>query len=60
MHQIVPYFRIISWDIGINKDDLPFLIEYNTHRQGIDLQMAAGPYLGQFTDEILELALKRN
>lgn len=58
MHYVVPYFKIISWDIGINKNDLPFLIEYNTHRQGIDLQIAAGPYLGEFTDEILALALK--
>ena len=58
MHYIVPYFKIISWDIGISKDDLPFLIEYNTHRQGIDLQIASGPLLGKFTDEVLALALK--
>ncbi len=60
MHYVVPYFKIISWDIGINKFDEPFLIEYNTHRQGIDLQIAAGPLLGDFTDEILALALKRS
>lgn len=60
MHYVVPYFKIISWDIGINQSDKPFLIEYNTHRQGIDLQIAAGPYLGEFTDEILALGLKRN
>ena len=60
MHYVVPYFKIISWDIGINKYDEPFLIEYNTHRQGIDLQIAAGPLLGDFTDEILALTLRRS
>lgn len=59
MHFVVPYFKIISWDIGINENDEPFLIEYNTHKQGIDLQIAAGPYLGKFTDEILALGLER-
>lgn len=58
MHYVVPYFKIISWDIGISKNDLPFLIEYNTLKQGIDLQIAAGPYLGEFTDEILALGLE--
>ena len=58
MHYVVPYFKIISWDIGININNLPFLIEYNTHKQGIDLQIAAGPYLGEFTDEILALGLE--
>lgn len=58
MHYVVPYFKIISWDIGINKDNSPFLIEYNTHRQGIDLQMATGPLFGKFADEILDMGLK--
>ncbi|BAO77623.1 sugar-transfer associated ATP-grasp domain-containing protein [Winogradskyella sp. PG-2] len=58
MHYLVPYFKIISWDIGIDKDELPVLIEYNTHRQGIDLQIADGPFLGDFTEEILALSLK--
>lgn len=60
MHYVVPYFRIISWDIGIDKNDLPVLIEYNTHRQGIDLQIADGPFLGEFTEQILALGLKNN
>ena len=60
MHHIVPYFKIIAWDIGINKDDLPYLIEYNTHKLGVDMQIADGPLLGDFTDEILALALKKS
>ncbi|MBO3117478.1 hypothetical protein J4050_12010 [Winogradskyella sp. DF17] len=60
MHHVVPYFKIISWDIGINKDNLPFLIEYNALGQGVDLQIANGPFLGDFTDEILELSLSNS
>ena len=55
MHYIVPYFKIISWDIAINKNNMPVLIEYNTNKQGIDLQIAAGPLFGKFIDEILEI-----
>ena len=58
MHFVVPYFKIISWDIGLDKNNTPYLIEYNTTKQGIDLQIAAGPYLGKFTDEILAMGLK--
>lgn len=57
MHHVVPYFRIISWDIGINKDDMPYLIEHNSIGQGVDLQIASGPLFGEFTDEILREAL---
>ncbi|WP_412561074.1 sugar-transfer associated ATP-grasp domain-containing protein [Winogradskyella sp. MIT101101] len=60
MHPLVPMFKIISWDIGIDKDDLPILIEYNTFYQNIDLQMFTGPFFGEFTDEIFRLGLKTN
>jgi hypothetical protein len=56
MHHVVPHFRIISWDIGLNKENQPILIEYNTIGQGVDLQIANGPLFGEFTDEILALA----
>ncbi len=58
MHFRVPYFKIISWDIAINKNNEPVLIEYNTHRQGIDLQIASGPLFGKFADEILDIGLQ--
>jgi len=58
MHRKVPYFKIISWDIALNKNNMPVLIEYNTHRQGIDLQIASGPLFGEFADEILAIGLK--
>ena len=55
MHPIIPMFRMISWDIGIDKNDLPILIEYNTFYQSIDMQMFTGPFLGKFTNEIFAL-----
>lgn len=55
MHPIVPMFKIISWDIGVDKNDEPILIEYNTFYQNIDLQMFTGPFFGKFTDEIFAL-----
>lgn len=58
MHPKVPYFKFISWDIGIDKDDLPIFIEYNTYYQDVDLhQITNGPLFGEFTDEILKIAL---
>jgi hypothetical protein len=53
MHLRVPYFRLISWDIGINSLDKPMLIEYNTYNQGFEQQICNGPLFGTFTDEIL-------
>lgn len=55
MHIIIPMFKMVSWDIGIDKNDSPILIEYNTLYQSIDMQMFMGPFLGDFTDEILYL-----
>ncbi len=59
MHPIVPYFKFVSWDIGLDKTDTPIFIEFNTYNQNIDMhQIANGPLFGKFTDEILELGLK--
>lgn len=61
MHPMVPYFKFISWDIGIDNNELPIFIEYNTYYQSSDLhQIANGPLFGEFTEEILELGLKSN
>lgn len=55
MHFKIPYFKIISWDIGIDDTNTPVLIEYNTYQQGIGIhQVTNGPLFGKFTDEILE------
>ena len=31
MYLKVPYFKIISWDMAINKNDIPVFIEYNSY-----------------------------
>ena len=59
MHKVVPYFRIISWDIGIDKNNAPLLVEYNTYYQSTRVhQTPNGPLFGKFTDEILAEGLK--
>ncbi|WP_299110813.1 sugar-transfer associated ATP-grasp domain-containing protein [uncultured Winogradskyella sp.] len=58
MHPIIPYFKIVSWDIGMNKENQPVFIEFNTYYQDVDLhQITNGPLFGEFTDEILAISL---
>lgn len=59
MHYIVPFFKMVSWDIGLDYNDMPILIEYNTFYQSIKMQFYAGPLFGKFTDEILALGLEK-
>ncbi len=58
MHQQVPYFRLISWDIGLDRSETPVLIELNIFGQSIDFQASTGPLFGEHTDEALALAQK--
>ncbi len=58
MHPIVPYFKIISWDIALDASESPVLIEYNTYYQATELhQVTNGPLFGEFKDEILAAGL---
>ncbi len=54
LHKQIPYFKIVSWDIAINKKGEAILIEYNVQGQGMDGQYAYGPLFREFTDEILD------
>ena len=54
MHLHLPYFRMVSWDIAIDGNNEPVLIEFNVTSQGITWQAAAGPLFGKFTEEILK------
>lgn len=58
MHVKVPYFKIISWDIAINNNNSPVMVEFNTYNQGLDVQIAYGPLFGEFTTEILAKGLE--
>lgn len=56
MHVRIPYFKLVSWDIAIDKNNKPILVEYNTYNQGLEVQIVTGPFFGKFTDEILAKA----
>jgi len=53
LHKQIPYFKIVSWDIAIDREGNAVLIEYNVEGQGMDGQYAYGPLFREFTDEIL-------
>ena len=60
MHQEIPYFKIISWDIALDKKDSPVLIEHNVFGQTIKFQATNGPLFGEYTDEVLDMTKKSN
>lgn len=54
-HRMMPHFRSVSWDVSIQEDGNPVLIEGNLCRGGIDLlQLSNGPLFGEDTKEILD------
>lgn len=53
LHMQIPYFRMVSWDIAINSEENPVLIEYNVTSQGVHAQFAYGPLFGMHTDAVL-------
>ena len=56
-HMQLPYFNLIGWDIAIEEDGSPIMIELNLNP---DLsQSANGPAFGEYTDEILGDAMSR-
>ena len=56
IHQRVPYFRMISWDLALDSNDFPVLIEFNAFGQSIDFQSVCGPLFGEYTDEVMAIA----
>ena len=57
MHYRLPYFNMIGWDMSVDKDGKPTLIEWN--RAAELSQVAHGPAFGDLTEEILADALSR-
>jgi hypothetical protein len=52
-------FRLISYDLCIDSEDSPRIIEINLGNQGTtSLQALNGPLFGEYTDEIIEYSLK--
>lgn len=56
-HMQLPYFNLIGWDIAIEEDGSPIMIELNLNP---DLsQSANGPAFGGYTEKILKDAMSR-
>ena len=56
-HMQLPYFNLIGWDIAIEEDGSPIMIELNLNP---DLsQSANGPAFGDYTEMILKDAMSR-
>lgn len=50
----LPFFRLVSWDIALNKEGQPILIEANLCDGELDFhQLNNGPLFGDDTEEIL-------
>ena len=56
LHQRLPYFKLIGWDISVDTNGKPILIEWN--RKAELSQVAHGPAFGDYTEEILAAAMK--
>jgi hypothetical protein len=54
LHKRFPYFRLLSWDVAIDKNDEPLLIEVNLYWGELDFhQLNNGPLFGEDTEKIL-------
>lgn len=54
LHKRLPYFNLVGWDFGIDKEGNPVMIEWN---RAPDLsQTAHGPAFGDMTEEIVRYA----
>lgn len=54
LHQSLPLFRLLSWDIAIDKEGNPVLLEPNLYVGELDFhQLNNGPLFGQDQDRIL-------
>ena len=57
MHYRLPYYNLVGWDMSVDKDGNPTLIEWN---RAAELSQAAhGPAFGDLTEEILDNAMQR-
>lgn len=57
LHERLPYFSLIGWDISVDAGGKPLMIEWN--RSAELSQVAHGPAFGDYTEEILSKAYER-
>ena len=54
-HPLIGHFRLVSWDIAIDKDGDPVLVEANMRKGGINFhQFNNGPLFGDLTQRVLQ------
>ena len=57
LHEQVPYFKLISWDIALDDMDEVVMIEFNVKGQGVFThQLITGPLFGKYTDEVMKIS----
>ena len=52
--QRFPHFRLIGWDIALDKNNVPVIIEANLTMSGMDvIETICGPVFGEYTEQVL-------
>ena len=55
----LPHFRLIGWDIAIDSNNEPLIIEANLTMSGLDvIETINGPLFGEYTDNVLDEIFK--
>lgn len=60
LHKSIPYMDLIGWDIAVDEEGEPVLIELNQYPDCEFLQIFNGPMFGEYTDELLERISKHH
>jgi len=57
----IPHMHLMAFDVALDKDNQPKLIEVNTYMYGIFMyQLCFGPVFREYTDEILDYCLENH
>lgn len=61
LHAYLPQFRLLSWDLAIDEENRPVLVEVNMASGELDFhQLNNGPIFGEDTKEILDEVFEKN
>lgn len=58
MHSCLPYLDLIGWDIAMDPDGNPVLIEFNYIPDCEHIQLACGPMFGEYIDDLMNAICK--
>jgi len=58
MHRQLPYMDLVGWDIAVNEEGEPVLIELNQYPDCEFIQLFNGPMFGEYTDDLLSAISK--